>query len=135
MRASVLSFRAATVLALVGMSAGIGMAVSGNHALMPAHAHLNLLGWVSMFLMGVFYKLHPALDIKRRAQIQVWAWLISTLLLTAGVALIYLGLPQFEPLAGVGSVGLLAAMMAFAIFVAWPEGAKAASVPLPAAAE
>lgn len=33
------------------------MGMSGNHQLAPAHAHLNLLGWVTLSIMGGFYAL------------------------------------------------------------------------------
>ena len=49
MKASSLSFFAAVIAVLVGMSWGIVMAISQDHSAMPAHAHLNLLGWVSLF--------------------------------------------------------------------------------------
>jgi hypothetical protein len=48
-RASSLSFKAAVVFALAGMVMGIAMAASHDHSVFPAHAHLNLLGWVSLF--------------------------------------------------------------------------------------
>jgi uncharacterized protein YhhL (DUF1145 family) len=58
MKPSSLSFQAAVLLVIVGMVWGIVMAISQAHSAMPAHAHLNLLGWVSLFLFGLFYHLH-----------------------------------------------------------------------------
>jgi hypothetical protein len=55
--------------------------------------------------------------------------------LSTGVALIYLGFPQFEPLAGLGSIGLIAAMLAFVVLVYRPEGAKSITAPMQAPAE
>ncbi len=40
-----------------GMGWGIYMGVAHDHSTFPAHAHLNLLGWVSAALMGGFYSL------------------------------------------------------------------------------
>ncbi len=59
MTASSLCFKAGILLLLVGMLWGIHMAISQNHSAMPAHAHLNLLGFVALFLFGIFYRLHP----------------------------------------------------------------------------
>ena len=42
---------------LAGMTLGMQMGGSGDFTLMPAHAHLNLLGWVTMSLYGAFYAL------------------------------------------------------------------------------
>src|SRR5437764_922833 len=47
MKASILSFRTAVLIVIVGMIWGIVMAISQDHSTFPAHAHLNLLGWVS----------------------------------------------------------------------------------------
>jgi len=135
MKASTLSFRSAVCLGIIGMSAGIVMAVSNNHAPMPAHAHLNLLGWVSMFLMGAFYRLHPTLDHSRLALTQVLAWLIGTIILASGVALIYTGRPEMEPVAAVGSLIVLAAMFLFAYLVFRPEETVSTIRPFAAAAE
>ena len=71
MKASSLSFQAAVLMVLVGMLWGLQMGISQDHSAMPAHAHLNLLGWVSLFLFGVYYRLHPSLDSSRVALIQV----------------------------------------------------------------
>jgi hypothetical protein len=46
----------AALAALCGMGLGIFMAVVQDFTLMPAHAHLNLLGWVSMALYGLWYR-------------------------------------------------------------------------------
>ena len=82
MKASSLSFPAAVLMVVAGMIWGIIMAVSRDHSAMPAHAHLNLLGWVSLFLFGVFYHLHPAIDRSRAALIQVRLWIVGTVVLT-----------------------------------------------------
>ena len=113
MKASSLSFRAAVLFAAAGMAWGIAMAVSQDHSTMPAHAHLNLLGWVSLFLFGVFYHLHPAIDRSRMALVQVWIWIVGTAALTIGVALIYLGNPAGDPIAGISSFTILADMLLF----------------------
>ena len=40
------------VVLLVGMLAGIAMGIQQNFMLAPAHAHLNLIGGVLLFLFG-----------------------------------------------------------------------------------
>lgn len=123
MKASSLSFLAAVAVALVGMAWGIQMAISQDHSTLAAHAHLNLLGWVSLFLFGVFYRLHPALDGARIARLQVWIWLAGTAILTIGVAMIHSGRPSGEPFAGVGSIIVLADMLLFGWLVLRQERA------------
>src|SRR3569623_1141497 len=50
-------FTAATLCVLGGMVWGSIMGSSEDFTMMPAHAHLNLLGWASLALMGTFYAL------------------------------------------------------------------------------
>src|SRR5690349_24087815 len=123
MKASSLSFQAAVIFVLVGMAWGMQMAASGNHATFPAHAHLNLLGWVSLFLFGLFYQLHPAIDRSRAALVQVVVWIIGTLILTFGVGLLHTGHDIGEPFAAVGSFVVLASMLLFSWLVVRREHA------------
>ncbi|MBD2749433.1 hypothetical protein IC232_22390 [Microvirga sp. BT688] len=121
MHASSLSFRLAVLFVIAGMAMGIGMAMTQNHALMPAHAHLNLLGWVSLFLFGIYYERRPTLDTSRLAMIQVVLWSLGTVALTVAVSAIHLGYHAAEPIAALASLVVLAAMILFAYFVFRPE--------------
>src|SRR4051812_23240729 len=56
-RVSAAFFMTGALFLIMGMCWGIAMAVSQNFALAPAHAHLNLLGWVTMSIYGTFYAL------------------------------------------------------------------------------
>lgn len=125
MTASSLSFRLAIVFIITGMAMGIGMAASQDHSIMPAHAHLNLLGWVSLFLFGIYYERRPALDMSRLALIQVGLWSAGTVILTIAVAAIHLGYPAADRVAAVASLIVLAAMLLFAYFVFRPATSSA----------
>lgn len=50
-------FITGALCALVGMIWGSIMGATGDHSLFPAHAHLNLLGFVTLSIMGGFYAL------------------------------------------------------------------------------
>jgi len=135
MKASVLSFRAAVLMVVAGMIWGIVMGISQDHSTFPAHAHLNLLGWVSLFLFGVYYHLHPAIDRDRLAFVQVWIWIAATVVLTIGVALLHSGQTIGGPIAAVGSLVILADMLVFGWLVFRRERTELASQPLTAPAE
>jgi peptidoglycan/LPS O-acetylase OafA/YrhL len=113
MKASSLSFQAGVTLVVVGMIWGLQMAISKDHAAMPAHAHLNLLGFVSLFLFGFYYRLHPSLDRSRAALIQVSIWIAGTVVMAIGVGLVHTGREAGDPLAAIGSLAVLAAMLMF----------------------
>ena len=126
MKASSLCFRAAVVLVIVGMGWGLQMAISDDHSAYPAHAHLNLLGWVSLFLFGLYYRLHPALERSRTALAQIGIWIAGTIVMAIGVGLIRTGRPAGEPFAGIGSILVFASMLAFAWMVFRAERAGSA---------
>lgn len=56
-RVSLAFFIFAALCGLTGMGWGIYMDISQDHSTFSAHAHLNLLGWVSGAIMGGFYAL------------------------------------------------------------------------------
>jgi cbb3-type cytochrome oxidase subunit 1 len=107
-------FRAAVLYALVGMLVGIHMGMSGDHRLAPAHAHWLLLGWVSLFLAGVFFRLYPAVQ-GRLAAAHWWIANLGVLVMAPGIGLIMLGEDGVgTPLASVGALIVLAGMALFA---------------------
>jgi peptidoglycan/LPS O-acetylase OafA/YrhL len=130
MRPSALSFQAAVAFVVVGMIWGIIMAISEDHSALPAHAHLNLLGWVSLFLFGIYYRLHPSLEHAKIASMQVWAWIVGTIMLVIGVGLVHTGHPVGEPMAAIGSFVVLFGMLLFGWLVFRGEHAVAVSRPL-----
>lgn len=127
MKASSLSFQAAILCVIAGMIWGLQMAISGDHSAHPAHAHLNLLGWVSLFLFGIYYRLRPSLEHDKRALTQVWLWLAGTVVQAIGVGLVHTGTTSGEPLAAGGSFVVLAGMLLFAWLVFQTERADAES--------
>ena len=56
-RVALAFFTVAPIYGLIGMIWGIVMGATEDHALSPAHAHLNLLGMVLAGIMGAFYAL------------------------------------------------------------------------------
>jgi len=90
------------VVLLVGMLAGIAMGIQQNFTLAPAHAHLNLIGGVLLFLFGLYYRLVPAAGATTLAKVQGWLHMIGAILFPAGVAVVLLKGPSFEaaPIAG-----------------------------------
>ncbi|EHK54228.1 putative signal peptide protein [Mesorhizobium alhagi CCNWXJ12-2] len=53
-------FKTGIVWLIVGIAIGLHMGISGDHRAFPAHAHINLLGWVTSTLFGGYCALNPA---------------------------------------------------------------------------
>jgi cbb3-type cytochrome oxidase subunit 1 len=134
MNASTLCFRAAVLLLIAGMVWGLQMAISGDHSAFPAHAHLNLLGFVALFLFGIFYRLNPAVEARRLAVPQVWIWIVSTIIAAIGIGLVHTGHEIGDPIAAVGSLVIFADTLLFAwlLFQARPAETLATHPMMPA---
>jgi hypothetical protein len=109
--------RVSVILILVGLALGIGMGITQDFRLVPAHAHLNLLGFVALFLAGLYYNAMPQAAATVLAQIQAWVSIIGAILFPIGIALVLLGGPQFELAAIIGSLIVFAGMILFAWIV------------------
>ena len=110
-------FRLAVLYALFGMVMGEVMAVSGDHSQMPVHAHINVLGWVSLALFGVFYRLWPAATVGMLPGIQFVVFSIGIVIQSIAVSLILNGNEEVAPMAGAGSGLLIVSMALFGYLV------------------
>lgn len=76
------------LFALLGMSIGIWMGTSGpatfNYA--AVHAHVNLVGWASHFLYGLYYRGEPINSRGALPQVHFWLAVIGALCLVIGIA-------------------------------------------------
>jgi hypothetical protein len=105
------------VVLLVGMLAGIAMGIAQNFVLAPAHAHLNLIGGVLLFLFGLYYRLVPAAGTTTLAKVQGWLHMVGAILFPAGVAAVLLKGPSVEAAPIAGWLLVVAAMALFAVIV------------------
>ncbi|MBB5752476.1 hypothetical protein [Prosthecomicrobium pneumaticum] len=104
--------KTAIVYLVIGMLMGIGMAMSQDHRLVGAHAHLNLLGWASSALFGFYYNANPHKAAWTLAKVQFWISTAGIVLMVPALAALLLGYPQFEPVVAIASLlALLGALM------------------------
>jgi hypothetical protein len=105
------------VILLAGMLAGIVMGIEQDFTLAPAHAHLNLIGGVLLFLFGLYYKVTPAAENTKLAQVQGILHMIGAILFPTGIAMVVLKGPSFEVVPVVGSLIVAAATAMFMVIV------------------
>lgn len=104
-------FLAAVLCVTGGMVWGLQMGISGDHSMTGAHVHLNLVGWATMALFGVYYRLTPQAA-------RGWLPRVHAILAIGGVAVmvggLYLVFSGGSPVAAiVGSVMSFASMLLF----------------------
>ena len=117
-RVSAAFFAAASVCLLLGMSWGMQMGATENFTMMPAHAHLNLLGWVTMALYGTFYALTANTLSPRLAWINFALSLSGVLLMIPFLALFLPGHDAaYIPGMLVGEIATVSGLLVFGVSV------------------
>ncbi len=109
--------RLGVLSALVGMTLGVWMGANQDFALRPVHAHINLLGFASMMLFGLFYRVFPAAG---RGWLPMSHFVLSVvgfLILMPSLTLMLLGKPLFMPGMIASEIMLVASMALFVIIV------------------
>ena len=104
-------FVAGVICVTLGMFWGIQMSASHNHALSGAHAHLNLVGWVTLGLFGVYYHLTPQAADTMLAKVHLAVAVAGVVTMVPGIALAIQN--QGEILAILGSVLTALSMLIF----------------------
>jgi len=104
----------AIVFALIGMGYGMYMAASQDHLLAGAHAHNNLLGWVTMAIYGLYYRAVPP-AVTGLATVHYWVALIANIIFPIGIGMAILGMNPAP--AAIGGALEILAMLIFAYTV------------------
>ena len=126
-------FRISVSLGLIGIVLGIVMGIRQDFVLMPAHAYLNLLGFVTMFLSALYYRVAPEAAASGLARYQAIVSVAGAVVFPIGIACVLLGgHDRFEPVVVAGALTVLLGMALFAVIVFRTCGQERAT---PAAAE
>jgi len=122
-----LFFRGALVFFAIGIAMGLYMSLTHDFTLRPVHVHVNLLGWVSLFLYAAFYKLYPAAAETRLAKIHFWSAMIGLPPMMIGLAFLVHGNEAVGvPLLLAGEAGVAIAVALF-IYIGFRATARTAS--------
>jgi cbb3-type cytochrome oxidase subunit 1 len=105
------------LFALVGMGLGVWMGKTENFTLAPVHAHINLLGWVSMLLYGLIYRAVPRAAEGVLPVVHFWLSTLSLLAMIPCLALLLLGDTALAVPLGMASIALWLSMLLFAVIV------------------
>jgi peptidoglycan/LPS O-acetylase OafA/YrhL len=109
--------RVSVVIILAGMVMGMAMGMAQDFRLMPAHAHLNLLGFVALFLAGLYYQAVPQAAESKIATWQASIAVLGAVVFPIGITIVLLGGPQYEVFPIAGSMVAFVGMLLFAIIV------------------
>lgn len=122
-------FRSAILFLIVGISIGIHMSISQNHNVIGAHAHINLLGWVTSALFGGYYALNPAKAAGRLPMIQYSVFTLGVIVMGVSLYLLLAGNTAVEPIVAASSLITFAGVLLFAWIVWMPSAAGSRMAP------
>ena len=106
-------FLCAVTYFVIGIALGVYMGASNDHSQFRAHAHINLVGWVSMALIGMIYRAFPAAAQSALAKWHFWLYQLAAPVMLAAVIAIYAGFEKAEAFAGASSVAILVSLLLF----------------------
>jgi hypothetical protein len=118
--------RTAVLYLMAGVALGLFMAASHDHSMFPAHAHLNLLGWVSMAIFACFYRLWPAAAATKLAKVHFWLYVPAHFVQMVSLFILLRGVEAIEPLLAIASFAVAGGIAVFAVNL-WRHTASAAA--------
>jgi hypothetical protein len=113
-------FRTAILFLIAGVSVGIYMSMSGNHAVTGAHAHINLLGWVTSALFGGYLALNPAKATGLLPRLQYLVYVIGVIVMGTSLYLMLAGNATMVPVVAGASLVTFAGVLLFAVIIFMP---------------
>ena len=105
----------AVIYLLLGVTLGNIMGATLDFTYAPVHAHLNLLGWVTLALSGLIYHQYPAAGGSRLGAAHFW---LQNLILPVQLGSLFLflgGNKAIGPLLGISSVLMALALLLLAV--------------------
>ncbi|MEG0384400.1 hypothetical protein [Solibacillus cecembensis] len=81
---SIRLIRLAAIFGLIGAVIGSDMSGSGNYAMRPVHAHILVVGWLSIAVWALFYRTFTVKS-KKLVNLHGWTAVIGTIGLTVGM--------------------------------------------------
>jgi cbb3-type cytochrome oxidase subunit 1 len=114
---SVRFLKTAVVYFVLAIAVGVYMGATHQLAQVPVHAHLNLLGWVSMALFALIYHAHPAAGTTKLARWHFWIHQLGLPALMVAVWMVHAGNTAADPVAGVLSIFVAIGIVLFAVNV------------------
>jgi hypothetical protein len=107
--------KVAAVYLVVGVTMGIVMGIAHEFVLAPVHAHINLLGWATLAIIGVIYHAYPAAGATRLAAVHFWIHNTALPVFMVGLGFALTGHEAFLPVAIAGALGVAIGIVVFAV--------------------
>ena len=97
-------FAMAITYLMIGIGVGLHMSISQDHGAAGAHAHINLLGWVTSAVFGGYYALNPQKAEGWLSRTQCILYSLGLVVMLPALYMMLTGQPGFEPAVAIGSM-------------------------------
>jgi cbb3-type cytochrome oxidase subunit 1 len=99
---------------VVGVALGTYMGAAQDFRFVHVHAHINLLGWVALGLIGLIYRLHPHLQQGWLAHTHYWLHTVGLIVFMGSFAWGVAAGAKPVPFIAAGATMVLLAVLLFA---------------------
>ena len=103
----------AALWGIIGMLLGIIMGAKQDFSMSPVHAHINLLGWVSLAIYGIVYRLYPVMAEGRLAGSQFYLANLGLLIMAPSLAVVLKGSKSALPALVISEFMVFGALLLF----------------------
>ena len=110
-------FMTAICFLIAGILLGLKMAITHDYAPVGAHAHINLLGWVTMSIFGIYHALNPSGASSRLAKLQAYVYVPGVLVMAPALYLLLTGTQAAEPVVAIASLAVFIGVVRFAAII------------------
>ncbi|CAG7637966.1 cbb3-type cytochrome c oxidase subunit I [Paenibacillus allorhizosphaerae] len=107
----------ASVYFVIGVLFGMFMSIAHKFEFASVHAHINLLGWVSLALTGFVYHSFPKAAESKLGKTHFWLHNIGLPIMMIGLIILVSGGGNTEPVIAVGGVLVTVAVIVFLVNV------------------
>ena len=134
-RISFFFFATGGLFVMAGVSLGIWMGMHENFTLAPVHAHINLIGWASMGLMGAFYAVAGERAPRKLGWVTYGLLTLGLFIMVPTLAKLLMGDKTVTPILGVSEMMVALGMLIFfvSVLMTWSRSRSNASAGLTAA--
>lgn len=102
---------------VIGVALGTYMGAMQDFRFVHVHAHINLLGWVALGMIGLIYRLHPHLQQGWLAQAHYWLHTVGLVVFMGAFAIGIMADAKPVPFIATGATMVALGVLLFALNV------------------
>ena len=107
----------AVLYLVAGVSLGWVMGITEKFDLAPVHAHLGVLGWLSLAVAGLMYRLYPTAAATALARAHFWLHNLGLPIFMGALTMKLSGQAAAGPVIGLGATMVWLGLVLFAVNV------------------